>query len=46
MSFLLKWVIIAVESYLLGSLSFSIIVSKGIYKKDNFFINEARESFS
>ena len=34
MSFLLKWVIIAVESYLLGSLSFSIIVSKGIYKKD------------
>ena len=34
MSFWVKWVIIAVESYLLGSLSFSIIVSKGLYKKD------------
>lgn len=34
MTFLTKWIIIAVEAYLLGSLSFSIIVSKGIYKKD------------
>ena len=34
MPFYIKWVIIAIESYLLGSLSFSIIVSKGLYKKD------------
>ena len=34
MPFYIKWIIIAVESYLLGSLSFSIIVSKGFYKKD------------
>ena len=34
MPFYIKWIIIAIESYLLGSLSFSIIVSKGIYKKD------------
>ena len=34
MPFYIKWIIIAVESYLLGSLSFSIIVSKGLYKKD------------
>ena len=29
-----KWIIIFIEAYLLGSLSFSIIVSKGVYKKD------------
>ena len=29
-----KWLITFVASYLLGSLSFAIIVSKGIYKKD------------
>lgn len=29
-----KWIIVFVEAYLLGSLSFSIIVSKGVYKKD------------
>lgn len=34
MPFYIKWIIIAIEAYLLGSLSFSIIVSKGIYKKD------------
>ena len=34
MPFYIKWIIIAIESYLLGSLSFSIIVSKGLYKKD------------
>ena len=34
MPFYIKWIIIAVESYLLGSLSFSIVVSKGLYKKD------------
>lgn len=34
MPFYIKWIIIAVEAYLLGSLSFSIIVSKGLYKKD------------
>ena len=34
MPFYIKWIIIAIESYLLGSISFSIIVSKGIYKKD------------
>lgn len=34
MSFIAKWIIIAIESYLLGSLSFSIIVSKVFYKKD------------
>ena len=34
MPFYIKWIIIAIESYLLGSLSFSIIVSKGFYKKD------------
>ena len=34
MSFYIRWIIIAVEAYLLGSLSFSIIVSKGFYKKD------------
>ncbi len=30
----LKWIIVFVVSYLLGSLSFAVIVSKGIYKKD------------
>ncbi len=34
MPYYIKWIIIAIESYLLGSLSFSIIISKGIYKKD------------
>ncbi len=34
MPYYIKWVIIAVESYLLGSLSFSIIVSKAMFKKD------------
>ncbi|MBE6887083.1 MAG: glycerol-3-phosphate 1-O-acyltransferase PlsY [Ruminococcaceae bacterium] len=34
MIFWVKWIIIFIEAYLLGSLSFSIIVSKGIYKKD------------
>ena len=34
MTFWVKWIIIFVQAYLLGSLSFSIIVSKGIYKKD------------
>ena len=34
MPFYIKWIIIAVEAYFLGSLSFSIIVSKGLYKKD------------
>ena len=34
MPFYIKWIIIAIESYLLGSLSFSIIVSKGLYKQD------------
>ena len=34
MTFWVKWIIIFIEAYLLGSLSFSIIVSKGIYKKD------------
>ena len=34
MPFYIKWIIIAIESYLLGSLSFSIIVSKCLYKKD------------
>lgn len=34
MPFYIKWIIVAVEAYLLGSLSFSIIVSKGLFKKD------------
>ena len=34
MPFYIKWIINATEAYLLGSLSFSIIVSKGLYKKD------------
>ena len=34
MPFYIKWIIVAVEAYLLGSLSFSIIVSKGLYKQD------------
>jgi acyl-phosphate glycerol 3-phosphate acyltransferase len=34
MPFYIKWIIIAIESYLLGSLSFSIIVSKNLYKQD------------
>ena len=34
MPFYIKWIIIAIEAYLLGSLSFSIIVSKNLYKQD------------
>ena len=34
MPFYIKWIIVAIEAYLLGSLSFSIIVSKGLYKQD------------
>ena len=34
MSVFIRWIVIAVESYLLGSLSFSVIVSKGIHNKD------------
>lgn len=34
MTFWIKWLIIFAEAYLLGSLSFSIIVSKLVYKKD------------
>ena len=34
MPFYIKWIIIAIEAYLLGYLSFSIIVSKNLYKQD------------
>ncbi len=34
MPIFVKWLITFIVSYLLGSLSFAIIVSKGIYKKD------------
>ena len=34
MPFYIKWIIIAIQAYLLGSLSFSIIVSTKLYKQD------------
>ena len=42
MPFYIKWIIIAIEYYLLGSLSFSIIVSKGLYKKDRIVYNKRK----